>query len=122
MSQINFDLLIAERPDLLNAFGSLETWLNARPQVRFVELPRVARELGYVPEEELVQVLQVLVEHDLAKRQYQVESPDGDLTGATFSSYSAVPARLKDRFERYEFDRDEGRIIPGFVFVEQQDG
>ena len=115
MSQINFENLIVERPDLLNAFGSLAAWLEDRPNVRFIEVPRIARELNYVPAEELIQALQILVEHHLAYRQFQVKSPEGDLTGEEYYCYSDIPQTLQDRFARNTFDRDEGTVTAGFV-------
>jgi hypothetical protein len=114
MSQINFANLISERPDLALAWGNLAEWLQQRPNVRFIDVDRVATELPFLPADELAAAFEELAARHLAERVFRVEDPRGVQTPAEFHSVSDIPEYLTDTWGRDTFPVREGRILPGF--------
>lgn len=114
MSPINFDTMAAKNPEFRRTWFRLSEWFERYPQLKYVDLRRLSRELSDIPTEELALAMQVLVQHGYLRPVYRVESPDGNLIDQDFASPSEIPERMPNRFHSGYFDTSEGDIVPGF--------
>jgi hypothetical protein len=114
MSQINFESLANELPELQPAWLRLEAWFDRNKRVKFIDIRRLAREIPEVDGEELALALQELVRHHFLQQIYRVETPDGKLLDDEFTSVSEIPDSMPYHFHADHFQTQEGDIIPGF--------
>lgn len=113
MSSINFENLITERPALAEAFAAIFVWLKDHPNVRFVEIRRVAKAFPQVSPFELVEAFDLMVQKNMAKMVFQIEDPNGDLTGEWFKNVRDIPDKPRNRMN-HRFSREEGKVVSGF--------
>lgn len=117
MSQVNFDALANEHPELRQALRVLQVWMEKNRNIHLI-VPRILyREISKVePEikpETLARALRVLTREGLLQQVYKVVTPNGVLAEGEFDDPTQIPSRLPDRREKY-FDTDDSDVIPVF--------
>lgn len=109
MSQINFDALAREHPELRKAFKRLGIWLKKHPDQ--VIIPS---KIGGVEAFALASALMLLTKNGVLHRLYKVRTPSGVYADGEFEDVSQIPSRLPDRFNNY-FDTADADITPVFA-------
>lgn len=116
MSQINFDALVDEHPELKQALRALKAWMESHRNVHII-IPRILiREVSELDPEALARALRVLTSEGLLQQVYKVVTPNGVLAEGEFEDPTKIPSRLPDRRERY-FDTDDADVVPVFRTV-----
>lgn len=116
MSQINFDALVSEHPEIKHALRKLEDWMRTRASVRIIDPKTLAKEVQGVDPVSLASALMLLVNAGVLRRVYKVLTPSGVLTDDEYDDPRQIPPTLADRFEHY-FDTADFDVVPIFRMV-----
>ena len=109
MSQINFDALAREHPELRIALKRLGIWLKEHPDPIIIP-----SKISGVEAYALASALMLLAKSGVLHRLYKVKTPSGVYADGVFEDVSEIPERLPDRFNNY-FDTAEADITPVFA-------
>ncbi len=113
MSQINFEDLANEHPQLRRVLRKIENWMKGHNAAHLINPATLTKEIRGVDTATLALALTLLVEAGMLQRVYKVTTPSGVLAAGEFDDPTAIPPKLPDRFEHY-FDTAESDIIPVF--------
>lgn len=115
MPRIDSDLLIDAPADLLPALEKLQTWINKKKHVRFIEPGRVLREIGDPDLVKLIRALLYLQENDFLRQVYRVKAPNGTILEDDYDSPVQIPKSIFTQFRKGQIKQGQADIVTGFV-------
>jgi len=118
MSQINFESLTRERPDLDAVWAFLRSWLSAHPEVIAISIERLARAAESPPASRLAEGLEILCRGGFLREVYRVKDLDHTFLAGEYDSPDKVPDRVLDRLNEDYVDTSERDIVPVYRLKE----
>jgi hypothetical protein len=115
MSQINFEPIAEQHPELAAVIRAIQNWIVRMVGVKFLELARMARDLPKIPPEQLVLALEALIFHDQLREVFRVRDPNRDLLPDNYDDPTEIPDKLLSRDDGYQFKLADGEIVHGFL-------
>ncbi len=117
MSQITFENLINERPDLEIPLRAIGDWREQNSSLPSIDPRRVAR-ASKVTYEQLARAFVFLCEKGIIQLRFRFESPEGALLGDNYETPDAVPWSYPD-YENRMVERHD--VVPVFLMPKEED-